>query len=104
MLRKQAVFEYAATRQRLRCFGNVRFGSKADICGAKSHVCFTPNRDRKSGLRQTIMSALPLKADMCGAMAHVCFGPIADIDAIRSPRQRDQALRAASRSQALWPL
>jgi hypothetical protein len=28
---------------------NVRFGSKADICAAKSDVRFTPNSDRKSG-------------------------------------------------------
>jgi len=28
---------------------DVRFGSKADICGAKGHVRFTPNSDRKSG-------------------------------------------------------
>ena len=56
----------------------VRFGSKADICNAKSHVCFTPNSDRESGLRQTVMSALPPKADMCSALVHVRFGPIAD--------------------------
>src|SRR5262245_50969671 len=57
---------------------NVRFGSEANICSAKRHVRFTPERDRKSGLQQTVMSTLPPKADMCGAMAHVCFGPIAD--------------------------
>ena len=28
---------------------NVRFGSEADICGAKAHVRFTPNSDRESG-------------------------------------------------------
>ena len=28
---------------------NVRFGSKADICSASTHVRFTPNSDRKSG-------------------------------------------------------
>jgi hypothetical protein len=50
---------------------DVRFGSKADICNAPTHVRFTPNSDRKSGLRQTIMSALPPKADMCGALVHV---------------------------------
>jgi hypothetical protein len=27
---------------------DVRFGSKADICAAKSHVRFTPNSDRES--------------------------------------------------------
>jgi len=75
---------------------NVRFGSLADICVAISDVCFTPNSDRKSGLRQTVMSALPpiatvkgvlangdvgfpLRADMCGARAHVCFGSKADM-------------------------
>ena len=42
---------------------NVRFGSLADICSATSHVRFTPNSDRKSGLPQTVMSALPPKAD-----------------------------------------
>jgi hypothetical protein len=41
--------------------GDVRFGSKADICNAKRHVRFTP------------------EADMCGALARVCFGPKADI-------------------------
>ena len=59
--------------------GNVRFGSKADMCSALGHVRFTPNSDRESGHRQTVMSALSPKADMCGAQAHVCFGPIADI-------------------------
>ena len=58
---------------------NVRFGSEADICGAKRHVRFTPDSDRESGLRQTVMSALPPIADMCSALAHVCFGPKADI-------------------------
>jgi hypothetical protein len=28
---------------------NVRFGSKADICAATSHVRFVPNSDRESG-------------------------------------------------------
>jgi hypothetical protein len=58
---------------------NVRFGSKADICGATSHVRFTPSSDRESGFPHKVMSALPPKADMCSALAHVCFGPIADI-------------------------
>src|SRR5262245_11874381 len=58
---------------------DVRFGSKADMCVAKSDVCFTPNSDRESGLPQTVMSALPPKADMCSAVADVCFGPKADI-------------------------
>jgi hypothetical protein len=63
---------------------DVRFGSKADICGATSHVRFAPNCDRKSGYLRFVMSALPLKADMCSALAHVRFGPIADIRNIHS--------------------
>src|SRR5262249_55866620 len=59
---------------------DVRFGSKADICAAKSDVRFAPNSDRESRHPQTVMSALPPKADMCSARAHVCFGPKADID------------------------
>jgi hypothetical protein len=35
----------------LHC-GDVRFGSKADICGAQSHVRYTPESDRESGLPQ----------------------------------------------------
>jgi hypothetical protein len=58
---------------------DVRFGSKADICAATSHVRFAPNSDRESDFPQTVMSALPPKADMCGATRDVCFGPIADI-------------------------
>jgi len=58
---------------------HVRFGSKADICAAKSDVRFTPNSDRKSVFPHKVMSALPPKADMYSALAYVCFGPIADI-------------------------
>ena len=54
---------------------DVRFGSKADICSAKSHVRFTPNCDRKSGFPHKVMSALPPKADMHGAAGDVRFGP-----------------------------
>jgi len=57
----------------------VRFGSKADICGAKRNVRFTPNIDRESEIPQKAMSALPPKADMCGATRDVRFGPKADI-------------------------
>jgi len=32
---------------------DVRFGSLADICGAKSYVRFTPESERKSGQRRT---------------------------------------------------
>ena len=41
--------------------GDVRFGSKADMCSAQADVRFTP------------------KADMCGATAHVRLVPKADI-------------------------
>jgi hypothetical protein len=58
---------------------NVRFGSKADISTATSHVRFTPDSDRESGHVPMVMSALHPKADMCGALAHVRFGPEADI-------------------------
>src|SRR5262249_59026137 len=58
---------------------DVRFGSKADICSAPTHVRFTPNSDRESGHRQTVRSALPPKADMCAATRDVRFGPKADI-------------------------
>jgi hypothetical protein len=44
----------------------VRFGSLADICGAKSDVRFTPNSDRESGFPQQAMSALAPEADMSG--------------------------------------
>jgi len=42
---------------------SVRFGSEADMCGAKW------------------LSALPPKADVCGAKGDVRFVPIADIGA-----------------------
>jgi hypothetical protein len=58
---------------------HVRFGSKADMCGAREHVRFTPNSDHKSRHAALVMSALHLKADMCGANRHVCFGPKADM-------------------------
>src|SRR5262249_34197772 len=60
-------------------FADVRFGSKADMCVAKRHVCFTPNSDRESGHPQEFMSALPPKADRCSATRDVRFGPKADI-------------------------
>src|SRR5262245_53240506 len=47
---------------------DVRFGSKADICGAKRHVRFTPNSDRESGSssceqkRQTLIG--PVRFDL----------------------------------------
>ena len=74
---------YTRQRQRTKGFGfncaNVRFGSKADICSAPTHVRFIPNSDRKSRHAQMVMSALPLKADMCGATRDVRFGPIAAV-------------------------
>jgi len=65
---------------------NVRFGSQADICAAKSDVRFAPNSDCESGHPQHAMSTLPPKADMCSAMPHVCFGPKADIATTIPPR------------------
>jgi len=38
---------------------------------AVRHVGFSSNSDRKSGLPETVMSALPSKADMCSALANV---------------------------------
>jgi hypothetical protein len=38
---------------------NVRFGSKADMCAATSHVRSTPNSDRKSGLPRALNRELP---------------------------------------------
>jgi hypothetical protein len=68
-----------AKERMLRCTLNVRFGSTADICGAISHVRFTPNCDCKSGYLRFVMSALPPKADMCSVAVHIRFGPKADI-------------------------
>src|SRR5215467_1958431 len=70
---------------------DVRFGSKADMCAAKRHVCFTPNSDRRSEIPQQGMSALPPKADMCSARGHVCYGPIADIAHERAAPTREAA-------------
>jgi hypothetical protein len=67
-----------AQTRRLEAAANVRFGSKADLCNAPTHVRFTLNSDRESGLPHTVMSALPLKADVCDANRQVCFGPKAD--------------------------
>src|SRR5262249_12766350 len=73
---------FALQRTGRRTAWDVRFGSKADICAATSHVRFTPNNDRESGLSQKVMSALPPKADSCTAQAHVCYGPKADIPSL----------------------
>jgi hypothetical protein len=71
----------------------VRFGSKADMCGAATHVCFTSDSDHESGHVPIVMSALPPKADMCSALADVRFGPIADIASVtRSHRRRGRAI------------
>src|SRR5262245_57699077 len=37
----------------------VRFGSKVDMCGASTHIRFTPHSDRKSGRPHKAMSAIP---------------------------------------------
>jgi len=65
---------------------HVRFGSKADMCGAKRYVRFAPESDRESRHPQRVMSALPLKADMCGATNDVGLAPKADALAIRKGR------------------
>jgi hypothetical protein len=57
---------------------HVRFGSKADICGAKRHVRFAPNSDRETGFPQKVMSALTQSGHV-QRVAYVCFGPEADI-------------------------
>jgi hypothetical protein len=49
------------------------------MCGASTHVRFTPDNDRESEFPHKVMSALPPKADMCSALGHVCFGSKADI-------------------------
>jgi hypothetical protein len=54
---------------------DVRFGSKADMCGATDDVRFTPESDCESEIPQKAMSALP----PCSAMSNVCFGPKADM-------------------------
>jgi hypothetical protein len=59
---------------------NVRFGSKADICGAQSHVRFAPNSDRESEIPQKV-----------GATTDVRFGPKADIGALGSARVEKEA-------------
>src|SRR5262245_59705007 len=77
-LTRNTVDECVGT-ENLNLAANVRFGSKADICVAKSDVRFTPNSDRESEFPHKAMSALPLKADMCSALADVCYGPKADM-------------------------
>jgi hypothetical protein len=64
----QAAREMARSQRQKLVRLNVRFGSKADICSAPTHVRFTPNSDRKSRHAQMVMSALPLKADMMGQL------------------------------------
>ena len=41
------------------------------MCSAPTYVRFTPNSDRKSGPRQKVMSALPLKADITNLFDHI---------------------------------
>jgi hypothetical protein len=67
----------------------VRFGSEEDTCGAKSHVGFAPDFDRKSGRSQRVMSALPLRAEFCSAstlrFSRPADLPIRAMMAIRRP-------------------
>jgi hypothetical protein len=82
----------AASQQKRRA--DVCFGSKADICGAATHVCFTSDSDHESGHVPIVMSALPPIATSIAFFWHVCFGPLADILAIRSPRWLEREARA----------
>ena|SRR5262245_39564021 len=52
----------------VRCELNVRFGSKADICSAKWHVCFTPDCDNDCVFRHVRSGP---KADMCNSIDHL---------------------------------
>jgi hypothetical protein len=53
----------------------VRFGSKADVRDAPSHVSFTPNSDRKSGhVGQTQASFLPPESQHTGHLKMKLFG------------------------------
>jgi hypothetical protein len=85
---------------------DVRFGSKADMCGAIGDVRFAPNSDHESGFPQTVMCALRPKADMCSARGMSTFGPIADSctapnSPIRSPRELWQSTRIGFRRSIL---
>ena len=85
----------------------LRFGSKADVCGATSHIRFTPNSDIDRVFPQTVVSALPPKADMGSAKAHVCFGPIADILAdpnINGHPTRRVPLADGSTGRMIWKM
>jgi len=53
----------------IRCGpSDVRFGSEADMCGARGHVRFTPNSDIDCVLRHVRFGP---EAGMCTAMTHV---------------------------------
>jgi hypothetical protein len=58
---------------------DVRFGSLADICGAKGHVRFAPNSDRESRFPRKVMSAYPQKRTCAVQPLNVRDGPKADI-------------------------
>jgi hypothetical protein len=58
---------------------NVRFGSKADICAAKSDVRFTLDSDRKSGHPQTAISALPPESGRVRRKPSCLLWPEADM-------------------------
>jgi hypothetical protein len=83
---------------------HVRFWSKADTCGATSHVRFTPNSDRESGFPHKVMSVTyPLEG--VAADADVCFGSEADIwSATRDVRYGPKAdIPDNWLVSALWP-
>jgi hypothetical protein len=50
-----------ASRELFLAGVDVRLRSQADMCGARTHVRFTPNSDRESRLRAKVMSAFTPK-------------------------------------------
>jgi hypothetical protein len=64
---------------------DVRFGSKADMCGALVHVRFTPKSDRESGLPANGHVRITPQSGRVGANRHVCFGPKADMAPLIAP-------------------
>src|SRR5262245_27084152 len=71
---------------------NVGFGSKADICGAKRHVRFTLNSERKSGHPMVDREASPRRAPPRG-------GVLSD----RKVR-RGQTIQHVALATLVWPL
>jgi hypothetical protein len=47
----------------------VRFGSKADMCGAQAHVSFGPKADMAMQTEKTVLAAVSPNFDVCFAHA-----------------------------------